>query len=316
MSKKESKYFTFRILNLFRISCFGFRIFHLCILLLSLCSLCLVAFQEKWSTLEGVHYDIQYTSSTAQAKELLNFMDEYIFPNYKFMLNLPDWESEKKFTIRLYSNQDEYLKDTGAPKMSGAHYNPQTKELVGFSDNADKMQALFAHEGMHQFTDMAIPDFGRRMPMWYIEGMADCIGNCKVDDGKFYVCVKDGWMAKQRLPKLVDMFKKNEYIKLKNLLYYNKDMFYKESEIDMTYAEAWGFCHFLLNAPYKGMDTDRKIKGKYKSIIVDLHNLLANYKDIGLEDAYKKAFVYEGKPLDTTQLEKEFKEYILTLAGK
>src|SRR3972149_11413706 len=126
--------------------------------------------------LEGKHYKLRYSSTTTkeQAQELLKFMDEQVFPNYSFLLGMKEEDLSEKALLVLHANMKEYIQ-AGAPRGSGAYYSPTEKKLVGYYDPID-MKPIFAHEGMHQFTDLAIPKFNQRVPMWHLEGMAVCSG--------------------------------------------------------------------------------------------------------------------------------------------
>ena len=261
--------------------------------------------------LEGKHYKLRYSSTTTkeQAQELLKFMDEQVFPNYSFLLGMKEEDLSEKALLVLHANMKEYIQ-AGAPKGSGAYYSPTEKKLVGYYDPID-MKPIFAHEGMHQFTDLAIPKFNQRVPMWYIEGMADCIGNCELRGKTLFICAINSPIAqKYRLPTLKKAFESGKYFKLNELMRLDRGTFMKNG--GLCYAESWALCHFLLNAPRKEIGSDRSLKGKYKKVIVEFHNLMAK-GDTKLDDAIKKAFVYNGKPIDINELEKEWKEYVLSL---
>ncbi|HLG43325.1 MAG TPA: hypothetical protein VI643_08165, partial [Planctomycetota bacterium] len=119
--------------------------------------------------LDSKHYHISATAAKDEAQELLDFM-ELVHHTYLQLLKPDDPAAveSKTFTLVLYKNNDEYVA-SGAPKGSGAFYNG--KLLVGFYDDF-MMRPYFAHEGMHQFTDITSKAF-RNFPMWFSEGIAD-----------------------------------------------------------------------------------------------------------------------------------------------
>src|SRR5688572_1424338 len=149
---------------------------------------------ELPSTYSSKHYDLKTSATREQAEDLLEYM-ELVFDTYLKLLKPDDPAAAEKSrsTILLYKDRQEFIAGR-APPMAGAYYSLQTKNLVGYFDPM-MMKPFFAHEGMHQFTDLTSKNF-QDFPMWFSEGIADCIGNNEVRDRKLYLCLKGGPIAR------------------------------------------------------------------------------------------------------------------------
>src|SRR5262245_51330957 len=194
-------------------------------------------------SLSSKHYELKTSCTREQGQELLDFM-ELVHKTYLDLLK-PDNKEEvekRRFTLLLYKDATEYAR-AGAPPGSGAFYNG--KELVGWYDLVF-MKPFFAHEGMHQFTDATSASF-RDFPMWFTEGIADCIGNGEVRSGKLYMCVKSGTISRMRLQLVQAAVKQGAAYPLGRLLTLSRMEFMQNA--DLCYAQAWSFCHFLMAYP-------------------------------------------------------------------
>ncbi len=257
-------------------------------------------------TLSSRHYDLRTSSPKAEAQELLDFM-ELVHKTYSDLLKPenPAEVEKKRFTILLYKDMTEYVR-AGSPPGSGAYYNPQTKELVGWHD-AVFMKPFFAHEGMHQFTDATSANF-RDFPMWFTEGIADCIGNCEVRAGKLYMCVKSGTISRMRLQLVQAAVRQGAAYPLRALLALPRMEFMRNAEL--CYAQSWSFCHFLITYP---KEEDRSVQipnGKFRK------NLSLYYERVragGTSHARAWEEAFKGVPLG--ELEAAWKKYVLELDG-
>lgn len=263
------------------------------------------AAQEKpaWTwTGESRFYTIQTTAERKHAEEVLEYMD-LCFQTYSRFLNpAPERMPKKKFNLILYTGVEEYKKQ-GGPGRYG-HYDG--RNLVGYW-HENQMLPTFSHEGMHQFTDLCIPNFGR-VPSWYSEGIAECIANNEVRKGKLYICLKQGPVPELRVPVIKRALLDGKHIPLKDLLDYDKRKFQQNHRL--LYAEAWSFCHFLLAAP-KLEDTGKQLPdGKYKQVLVKFHNSLLDPKMTPAQAA-TAAFRQNNRPMDLAKLEEEWKAYVL-----
>jgi hypothetical protein len=259
--------------------------------------LLLLLAQDWVFTGESQHYQLKTTSDKEQGQKVLKYMD-LVFDTYKIFLNPdPARLPRNKFNLVLYRDYDDYKKNGGSGRYG--HYDG--KNLVGYYD-AEQMLPTFSHEGMHQFTDICIPNFGR-VNAWYSEGIAECIANNEVRDGKLYMCLQDGPVPKIRVPILQKAIEEKKHYPLAKFLDISKRDFQKDHRV--CYAEGWALCHFLLTYP-KYEDKSKRIPdGKYKKCIVNFHNAMLDPKRSASEAA---AIAFRGYDLE--KIEKEFVEYV------
>lgn len=267
-------------------------------------------FQDFAFKTETKHYAIQSRIPADKLQDFTKYM-ELVFTTYTRLLQV-DKIPDKKFPLLMYANEQEYMTEARGPGGVAAFYDPGSKKLVGYyKDDRLSMYNIFAHEGMHQFTDMAIPDFNAisdKAP-WYVEGIADCIGNSTVKDGKLYMCIMDGAITGWRCFSLYNLKKQDKLWSLKKLLSINHKDFY--ADMEGGYCHAWAFCHFLLTAP-KLEDLDKQVPdGKYKKFVALFHEALS--KKWTLDKAYDEAFSHGkggAKMPSMDELDAEWKKYI------
>lgn len=254
--------------------------------------------------LKSRHYDLSAMTNEEQAKELLDFM-EIVHATYLNLLKPddPDTVDSKRFTLVLYRTKEEY-DASGAPKGSAAYYNG--KRLVGYYDEF-AMWGFFAHEGMHQFTDITSRAF-RNFPMWFSEGIADCIGNSNVRNGKLYMCLKGGPLARRRLHIIQAALKAGKAYPLKTLLTLPRDKFMGDAKL--CYAQAWSFCHFLMCFPDYGNPHAQIPNGRFRKNLAIYYELIrgGNYQH---QRAWDEAF--KGYTVD--EIETAWKDYVLEYEG-
>ena len=256
---------------------------------------------ELPSTYSSKHYVIKTSATKEQAEDLLEYM-ELVFDTYLKLLKPDDPVATEKArnTILLYKDRQEFM-DSGAPRNAGAYYSLQTKNLVGYYDSVS-MKPFFAHEGMHQFTDLTSRNF-RDFPIWFSEGIADCIGNNEVRNKKLYLCLKGGTIARMRLGIIQEALKNGKAYKLHDLLTLSRDKFMRDASL--CYAQSWSFCHFLITYP-EMEDRDSQVpNGRFRK------NLSIYYERIRLggsshERAWDEAF--RGIPIEG--LEDLWKKYV------
>jgi len=279
---------------------------------------------KKMEEIKGDHYIIRTTASINDAKKVLNYM-EAMYPIYTSWLSTK--HAPPRFTVILYKDRQEYI-EAGFPSNSAACYRTRGGEwgqLNGYvSSDEEYMYSTFAHEGTHQVHHMyfVIPYTEGQVPIWFDEGMAECLGgNSGRRDGKVFCCLKDGRTVQGRLRTIQDAIKHNAYYPLKELFALSQDAFYQNGEL--CYAPAWSFCHFLATYPLKE-DKKRVVPaGDYSHIIRRLYEALKEYTvyDAGrdkrsrfhsYEDIYNYAFqTKDKKPIDLDELEKQWKDYVL-----
>jgi hypothetical protein len=262
------------------------------------------------TTVDSAHYTLKTNATKEQAQELLDFM-ELVFTTYKALLKPDDPKSaeEKRSTVLLYKDNADYLA-SGAPPGSGAYYSLESKNLVGWYDGMF-MKPFFAHEGMHQFTDLTSKNF-RDFGMWFSEGIADCIGNCEVREKKLYMCMKSGTIARMRLPIVQGAIKQSKHFPLSRLFKLSQRDFMSEANVDLAYAQSWSFCHFLITYPDKEDRAHQIPNGKFRKNLAIYYELV-RAGGTNHDKAWAEAF--KGIPLD--QLEELWKKYVLDMdAGK
>lgn len=260
--------------------------------------------RKDWPVvLRSAHYEIRSTCDAAQTKKLLDHM-ELVFGTYTKLFNMAQVPNQK-LNLILFKSQAEYEEHPDTPEGSAAYYTG--KQLVGYYDER-QMYNYFAHEGMHQFTDIALKDIDKA-PMWFTEGMAECIGSSEVRKGRLYMCAKNGVIAQENLPIIQRMIRAKSHVKLSTLLTMGEDSFMSRNGM---YAQSWSFCHFLLAYPDHEDPKNQIPNGKYWTVLSNFIRLISR-KGFKLEDVIKATFQLNGKALDIDALEKEWMEYVLKM---
>ncbi len=261
-------------------------------------------------TYQSKHYDLKTNGTKEQAQELLDFM-ELVYTTYMALLKPDDPKAaeSKRSAILLYKDNKDYIA-SGAPPGSGAYYSLQSKNLVGWHDPLF-MKPFFAHEGMHQFTDLTSKNF-RDFPMWFSEGIADCIGNSEVRDKKLYMCVKSGMISRMRLQIVQGALKQGRAWSLPELFRLSQREFMDEKNVDLAYAQSWSFCHFLITYPNQEDRAHQIPNGRFRRNIATYYELV-RAGGSGHDKAWAEAF----KGIPTEQLEELWKKYVLDMdSGK
>jgi hypothetical protein len=264
----------------------------------------------SWTEFSTPHYTIRTGARQDEAKELADFM-ELVHKTYSALLfkGAPPRQPRQPFSIVLYASQRDFAR-AGHPAGAGAYYSPASQELVGFYHPV-AMKPFFAHEGMHQFTDLSMPNFRTAgVPMWFVEGIADCIGNAVERDGKLYMCSLSGLIAHMRLPLVASLVRENRHIPLERLLAMDRNAFMANAAV--CYAESWSFCHFLMTYPKREEPTKQIPDGKYRKAVSAYYETLLDRRATAAEawQAARKA----GGIDSLAALETEWKEYVLDIA--
>jgi hypothetical protein len=194
-----------------------------------------------------------------------------------------------------YKDRGSYV-GAGGPPSSLAFYMSLAKTLVAYENPDDKILTTFhvlAHEGCHQFFDLAFPGFygSDEMPSWFSEGLADCFGSCEIRGGELVIFTTTG-SAADYAPVVRDLIKENRMTPLKELLTMDHRVFMAGAQIH--YPQSWSFCHFLWNKGY-GEVVSRLIDGFKRGKPRD--------------EVYAASFVKDGRKLDLESLEREWLEY-------
>jgi hypothetical protein len=271
----------------------------------------------EWLLGESAHYVLKVQKGTtnvktgatdrqilADLKGKMELLYEKYSAAFKFKAPLP-----QKATVKLYKNLATYT-EGGGPAGSAAYYDPATKELVGYEDSAESgmiFQTL-AHEGCHQFFDLAFPGFyaSETVPDWFSEGLAECFACSEVRGRDLYVFTLGG-AAPSHLESLKELSGNGGLTPLKTLLQLSSQDFMAKA--DAHYPQAWSFVHFLWNAP-----TPDQGKGRYSEVVIRLIEGFKTGK--ARDDVYKDAFQLKGKALNVDDLEREWLAYVRTLKPK
>ncbi len=262
--------------------------------------------EKDWPTaFSSVRYDIRSNATREHAKKLADHMD-LVFDTYAKLFALKQMPA-KRSVIVLFREQKEYAKHSETPGGSDAYYDPNNKYLVGYYD-AHRMYNVYAHEGMHQFTDIALKGFDR-CPQWFVEGMAECIGNSVVEKGKLFMCAKNGVIAQENLPIIQEMIRKKKHVPLKDLVVMSDKAF---DAADGMYPESWSFCYFLLAYPNYEDKRSQIPNGKYWTVLSTYIRMMSQPKTT-LDDCFRASFQLNGKPLDFDVLEKEWIDWVLAM---
>jgi hypothetical protein len=160
---------------------------------------------------------------------------------------------------------------------------------------------------MHQFTDATSKNF-KDFPMWFTEGIADCIGNCEERNKKLYMCVKSGMISRMRLQLVQAAVRAGATYPLREILALPRNLFMRNA--DLCYAQSWSFCHFLITYP---KEEDRSVQipnGRFRKNLSTYYELLRAGGTTHAK-AWEEAFA--GIPL--RDLEEAWKKYVLELDG-
>lgn len=259
----------------------------------------------KFIGVETEHYTLQIDRNAADTLKLTDDATrimEVIFTKYQDAFRSEGKLSQKPIA-RFYGTKEAYWK-SGAPRQSAAYYRPDTKELVGYSD--DESFNIMCHEGCHQFFDLSFPGFFMQedLPMWFSEGLADAFGAGDIRGKELYIFSLKG-IAKWRLPVLkTQVLKQKQYTPLRSLITMGQKDFMADA--GLHYAQAWSFCHFLWN--YPELDAG---KGKYREVVI---KLIEGFKaGRARDDVYKEAFQLNGKALPIDDLQDEWMGYLKKL---
>lgn len=193
---------------------------------------------------------------------------------------------------------------------STGYFSPSTRILVIDADpkgeaaneygfTADAIDTLF-HEGFHQFLHM----FLHRVPMWFDEGLAEYFGPSELASRtslRVGVVNKDGGGFVSRYERIVGALRSNDplpAVPLETFLT-NDEAFNGDGgdRVNVSYAQAWTFIHFLLHSKAMG--------SKGKKYIIDTFKALREGKTFA--QAHAETF---GK-LDLAKVEAAWREYVL-----
>jgi hypothetical protein len=216
--------------------------------------------------LETKFYHILSTASQELTQELGQKMDVVTVQVYHKIFEFEE-KIPFKYILRFWKDRTEYVQNGGSPG-SAAHYQPATKELVGYNLRADGMtlmdpfQTLF-HEGWHQYFDFYIPN----APRWFDEGFAEVISPTIVKGNK---ASWKGYNA-NRSSVVGQAAAKNQLIPLRDVIRMSHEDFYESDRIGLAYAQAWSFIYFLTTYTNPSKKQQDRVRNFYKDYFWELH---------------------------------------------
>tara|TARA_B100001750_G_scaffold218618_1_gene204910 strand:- start:3123 stop:4844 length:1722 start_codon:yes stop_codon:yes gene_type:complete len=215
---------------------------------------------------ETKYYHILSTCDEKTVKDLGRKMDIVTKQIYQDLFKF-DEKIPHKYILRFYRDGGEYHKN-GGPRMAGAHYEPGSKELVGYkhtdreSQGRDPFYSLY-HEGWHQYFDFYIPN----APRWFDEGFAEVISPLIIKGGK----AKMNTFNVGRSNVLKAYLRRGRIVPLSKLIRLKHHEFYRPDVVGIAYAQAWSFVHFLINFKHPNPGTQKKVRAFYKDYFWELH---------------------------------------------
>lgn len=274
----------------------------LCIIVLINIALLNAQDKEEWLDAETEHYKI---SSSAGKRVIDEYKDklELLFKKFSEVFKFTGKITEK-CSVLIYKDKESYQRAAGTTEYK-AYYKFKDKKLYCYY-NKD-MFVDICHEATHQFFDIMFPKY-EELPKWFNEGIATCFENSQITKGELQIDTLNVQIGQLRMKRIKKAIKDNTYIPLKKFINIERREFTKgeKEKLQLHYAEAYSFCHFLWNYP-----NDTGTKGKYANIVDKLIEGFKKGKDI--KEVYKEAFVIDKKAIDFDELEKEWNKYISEL---
>ena len=215
---------------------------------------------------ETKYYHILSTCDEPTVKELGRKMDIVTKQIYQDLFKF-DEKIPYKYILRFYRDGAEYHKN-GGPRMATAHYEPGSKELVGYNPSRreaqgrDPFYSLY-HEGWHQYFDFYIPN----APRWFDEGFAEVISPLIIKGNK----AKMNTFNVGRSNVLKAYLRGGRIVPLSKLIRLKHHEFYRPNVVGIAYAQAWSFVHFLINFKHPNPSIQKKVRAFYKDYFWELH---------------------------------------------
>jgi hypothetical protein len=190
------------------------------------------------------HYVISSDISQPLCFQAANLLEKFYA---KFNIHLRRVAGQEKRTFRVYlfsgrAGYDAYTKDLlGKEKKNTAGlYSPLVKQLLIWNlPDAESMMRTIRHEGFHQYLDRLVG----WSPVWLNEGLAEYFEGSRL--------VNAAWSDGEMQPGHVRLLQKSAMTPLKDFVRIHPGAFYEPKSVDLNYAEAWAFVHFLLNSGAK-----------------------------------------------------------------
>lgn len=256
----------------------------------------------------SAHYDLKHSMTDQRAREVLDFLEKFHDAALEFLQpDNAEAVGRMKATVILYGNGIDYQASNPLPHAHG--YYSMSRIVTHDGEPALTLQVL-AHEAVHHLTDITSTKF-HDQPQWFIEGIAECLANAEIRDGKVWFCVPTGAILMGRLPKVQQNMELGRWYPLKadestmpDLRSLPRTEFYDDGSL--AYSQAWALCHFLMTS---GDDGTKPIpQGRYAKNFMTYYKELRTGK-IKADEAWKRAFPDQ----DLEKFQDEWKEFVLTL---
>jgi len=222
---------------------------------------------------------------------------------------VPPYPEPYRVIVFLYASRPEFeaLRNrmVGYEWATGFYY---PAGLLAFHMQMPSSEALVGtllHEGTHAFLDRYVSRPGVVIPRWMHEGLAEYIGNSRIQKGKLVpgrqrklevyrgpgFAVTGRSAPQMSAEGLKAVMKKGQAIPLSELVTADADAFYGE-RAETFYAEAWLFVHFLRHGDESWADE------RFPSLVLYLAE--GHPSEPALEEVYG----------DPAELEAAFQEYV------
>lgn len=256
----------------------------------------------------SAHYDLRHSVTESRAKEILDYLEKFHDAALELLQpDRPEETAKKKATIILYGKGIDYQASNPLPHAHGYY---SAGRIVTHDGEPKLTMEVLAHEVIHHLTDITSVNF-ELLPYWFVEGIAECLANCDVRDGKLWFAVPTGAVLMGRLPKVQSNMELGRWYPLKadentmqDLRTLPRTEFYDDSSL--AYSEAWALCHFLLTF---GDDGKNPIpKGRYAKNFMQYYKEIRSGKVKPVE-AWAKAF----PDVDLEKLQGEWKDFVMAM---
>lgn len=245
------------------------------------------------------HYWIKSDLPADEARELANHLDRVYEAFHQRLGSLPQRVPEQ-LNVFIFRDRDEYLATLGsrfninAMGTAGVFFMSGGDSALAFwTDGVPRQRVLHVlqHEGFHQF---AYSRFGRDLPPWANEGLAEFFGEA-VLVGRTLVI---GQSKERVIDAVRQTVERNEHVLFRDMLTMSQARWngaVREGRAMLQYQQAWSMVHFLIYA------NDERYRPAFERYL----RLLANA--IPSEEAFIRAFETD----DIEAFEQRWKEYVL-----
>jgi hypothetical protein len=195
----------------------------------------LLAQEQRWQELRGVHFLVYYKNAEDDfANTMLERAEDYYYSiTQKLGLHRYNfWINEKRVKIYIYDDAQSYQADAKQPEWSGGCVDIENKIIRTFSAAGGFMHKVLPHELGHIIFRELIGFNNLAVPLWLEEGVA-----CYMErpEGRAYA----NRLVKQAI---IDA----KFISLKNLANFNPRQSRDRDRVALFYAESLAALTYLI----------------------------------------------------------------------